>query len=192
MPKRIRASEIAQALNLDLCELFKLAKNDDLPIICSEAYEQFMLQDTFSYAEALLCEVTMQLSDDGGMPFADASALVANAGLIAFFAMPAGALPRSDDFWMGIARNRNTWGTTRRGSWPVTHFGQSEYWSSAHFAGTLEVITREIRDFFQREEIEHPDSDPARIFLTNVSAADRRLRHRAAKLGMAVVGGEFV
>lgn len=191
MSKRLRASEIARMLNLESSELFRLAKDHNAPIICSDTFEQFALQDTFSYADALLCEVAMQLSDDGGMSFADASFLVANAGLAGFFSLSIGMLSRSDDFWTGIARNRNTWGAAPRGSWQVTHFGPSEYWSSAHFAGTLEAITQEIEEYIRRIEIEHPDSDPARIFLTNVSAADRRLRRRAAKLGITVVGNEF-
>jgi hypothetical protein len=191
MSTRLRASEFARTLNLELSELFRLAKDQDAPILCSDTFEQFALQDTFSYADALLCEVSMQLSDDGGMSFADASILIANAGLAGFFSLPTGVLSRSNDFWTGIACNRNTWGAAPRGSWKVTHFGPSEYWSSAHFAGTLEAVTREIREYIEREEIEHPDTDPTRIFLTNVSAADRRLRRRAAKFGIAVVGNEF-
>jgi hypothetical protein len=68
----------------------------------------------------------------------------------------------------------------------VTTFGALEYWSSAHFSGGLSDINRDITDYISRDKRDHPDSDPARIILTNVSVADRRLRKRAASLGTQI------
>lgn len=78
-----------------------------------------------------------------------------------------------------------------RASFPVTLFGSAEYWSSAHFSGTLAHINRDIAEYVSSVESDHPDSDPARIILTNVSAADRRLRKRAAALNIRVAGTDF-
>ena len=163
--------------------MHELALKNEIPLTASESFRIFSNQDMFTYGDVLMIEVARQLHDDGGMPMADASKLVWNAGVAAGLEKSGGGV--SHDFWIAVVRHRNTWNpSTPRGSFPVTLFGASEYWSSAHFSGTLADINREIAEYVSTTERDHPDSDPARIVLTNASAADRRLRKRAAALGI--------
>jgi hypothetical protein len=183
MPKPLKASEIAPLFNWSLVHMHKLALKDEIPLVVSESFRIFSNQDAFTYGDVLGIEVARQLHDDGGMPLDDAAKLVWSAGVAVLWESSAKGAPR--DFWIAVVRHRNTWTPSRpRGSFPVTLFGPLEYWSSAHFSGLLADINRDIADYISRDERDHPDSDPARIILTNVSAADRRLRKRAADIGV--------
>lgn len=163
--------------------MHELALKDEIPLVVSESFRIFSNQDVFTYGDVLGIEVARQLHDDGGMPLADAAKLVWSAGVAVLWESLGKGSPK--DFWIAVVRHRNTWTpSTPRGSFPVTLFGALEYWSSAHFSGMLADINRDIADYVSRVERDHPDSDPARIILTNVSAADRRLRKRAAALGI--------
>ncbi len=129
------------------------------------------------YSDALAIEVARQLSDYAGLPLTDAMRAVTYTGAIEnYAARPADAV--AADFWVAIVGARNTWGSEQRGSVPVTTFGPGEFWSTAHFHGTFEQMTNAIKDFIARDGIDYPESDFARVFMTNVSAADRRLSKR--------------
>lgn len=145
----------------------------------------------YEYADALAIEVARQLHDAQGLPLSEALRIVSYCRSGQF------DRPKSDsniesDMWVAILGTRETWGASPRGSFPVTDFGQGEYWRTMHFAGTFDFVTAEIRAEVARDERLQPDSDPARIFFANVSAADRRLRRRAADLGIVVAGDDFV
>ncbi|TYO60794.1 hypothetical protein FXV83_41870 [Bradyrhizobium hipponense] len=177
---KFTAGDLASLFNWSLIRLHELACADELPIVVSESFRPFSHQDQFSYSDALMVEVARQMHDDGGISILAASKLVLNAGIGA---------PREDgaDHWIAIVRYRNTWGDSNpRGSIPVTEIGHDEYWSSSHFAGSLGEVTSAITAEIGRSAKEHPGSDPARIFLANVSTADRRLRNRAAALGLKI------
>jgi hypothetical protein len=182
MPTNLKALDIATLFNWSLARIFELASSDQLPIMISDASRFYSDQDRFTYPDALIIEVARQLQDDGGMPMAAASKLVWNAGI--------DVPPQSgDDYWIAIVRYRNTWGgSTPRGSIPVTEVGASEYWSSSHFSGSFAEVSKSIAEEIGNTATAHPDSDPARIFMANVSTADRRLRKRAAALGIQVSG----
>ncbi len=160
--------------------MHELALKNEIPLVVSESFRIFSNQDAFTYGDVLGIEVARQLHDAGGMPLADAAKFVLNAGVVG--SVEASSKGTSlNDIWIAVVRHRNTWNpSTPRGSFPVTLFGASEYWSSAHFSGAMADVNREIAEYVSSVERDHPDSDPARIILTNVSAADRRLRKRAA------------
>jgi hypothetical protein len=137
-----------------------------------------------SYPEALTIETARQLADKDGVPLAEAFRLIVYTMAVEnYLARPSNAAGTSD-FWLAVTASRNTWGDQPRGSWPVTGFGPTEYWAELHFTGSLGEVTGEIATWIGRDQVQHPDSDPARIILANVSAADRRLRKRAAELGI--------
>jgi hypothetical protein len=187
MPKPLKASEIAPLFNWSLVHMHELALKNEIPLVVSESYRVFSNQDAFTYGDVLGIEVARQLHDDGGMPMADAAKLVWSAGVAVLWESLGEGVP--NDLWIAVVRHRNTWTpSTPRGSFPVTLFGAVEYWSSAHFSGMLTDINRDIAVYVSATERDHPDSDPARIVLTNVSAADRRLRKRAAALGVRIAG----
>ncbi|MBN8976329.1 MAG: hypothetical protein J0I08_07615 [Rhizobiales bacterium] len=148
------------------------------------------LKRRFTYAVALEIEVARQLSDNSGVPISEALRLGVYTMAVQGYVNGASA-NTSGDFWMAVVASRNTWGKEPRGSWPVTGFGPKEYWAELHFSGSLGAIAGEISEWIGRDQINHPDSDPARIVMANVSAADRRLRKRATELGIKVVGNEF-
>lgn len=148
------------------------------------------LKRRFSYADALEIEVARQLSDNSGVPINEALRLGVYAMAVQAY-LDGGSAETRGDFWMAVVASRNTWGKSPRGSWPVTGFGPKEYWAELHFTGSLGAITGEISEWIGRDQANHPDSDPARIVMANVSTADRRLRKRAAELGIAIVGNEF-
>lgn len=162
--------------------MHELAMKEEIPLLASQSFRAFLEQDGFAFSDALMIEVARQLHDDGGMPMIDASRLALNAGGVAELARSSDF---SHDFWIAVVRHRNTWNpSTPRGSFPVTLFGEQEYWSSAHFSGRLSDINRDISDYVSRVQHDHPASDASRIVITNISTADRRLRQRAASLGI--------
>jgi hypothetical protein len=144
----------------------------------------------WDYSDALAVETARQFHDDSGLPFVEAARLISyTRAFPAYFeAVSAPNVPSktTSDFWIAVSASRNTWGSSPRGSWPLTGFGSGEYWAQMHFNGTLDDVMHEIKKWMLMDEALHPDSDPARIFLCNVSAADRRLRRRAADLGIDV------
>ena len=185
MSKTLNALQIAPLFNWSVVRLHELALNDEIPLIASESFRVFSHENTFTYRDILAIEVARQMHDDGGIPMTTASKLVQNAGVDA----------REDgaDYWIAIVRYRNTWGgSTDRGSLPVTDIGSGEYWSSAHFSGSFAEVSKSIADDIGTTARDDPDSNPARIFMANVSTADRRLRKRAISLGIQIAGNDFV
>ena len=145
----------------------------------------------YSFREAVAIEAARQIADDGGLSMENALRIT-GPNIAQFFEPRESHISKTlSDFWIGVARARNTWGAAPRGAFPVTGFGEGEYWSGVHFFGTLDRVVAEMRYWQQHDENEHPDSDPAAIFLSNVSAADRRLRKRAADLGIKIDENEF-
>lgn len=140
----------------------------------------------FSYLQVLAMETARQFSDDGGLPLRAASQIVANA-----------MAPFPDDgsdLWIGVVSNRNTGSVGHRYIYPATSFGGDEYWSSAHVAGSFDEVGAKLKDLIATEAELYPDSDPARILLVNVSAADRRLARRInalTDLHLTVIDREF-
>jgi len=135
----------------------------------------------YSFREALTIEAARQLTDDGGISMDNAIRIViSNVGRYFEDRNCAGGKTDSD-FWIGVTRARNTWDQNKeaRGAYPVTGFGAGEFWSGNHFAGTLAQVIAATQEWQRHDEQMYPDSDPAAIFLTNISAADRRLRNRA-------------
>jgi len=184
MSKTLSSLQIAPLFNWSEVRLHELALNDEIPLIASESFRVFSHENAFTYRDILAIEVVRQMHDDGGIPMTTASKLVQNAGIDA----------RADgaDHWIAIVRYRNTWGgSTDRSSLPVTETGPGEYWSSAHFSGSFAEVSKLIADDIGNTAKNDPDSDPARIFMANVSTADRRLRKRAAALGIQVAGNDF-
>lgn len=142
----------------------------------------------YQFADALTLEIARQLSDNSGLPLKEALRLIMYTMAVPSFPDAAAS---GEDFWLGVLSSRNTWGSQPRGSWPVTGFGPKEYWAEMHFAGLLSAVTAEISEWIARDTETYPDSDPARIIMTNVSAADRRLRKRASEMGISIAGNEF-
>lgn len=140
----------------------------------------------FSFLEALTFELARQMSDGSGVSTKEAFRLIGYTMAVESYLAEHLAASNRSDFWLAVCSCRNTWGKTPRGSWPVTAFGQKEYWSEMHYTGTLGKISGEIAESVGRDQAMHPDSDPARIIMANVSSADRRLRKRAAELGIAI------
>lgn len=138
----------------------------------------------FTFSDALAVEVARQLADKDGVPLTEAFRLIAYTNAIENYAARSYNGNGAPDFWLAVTGSRNTWGASRRGSVPVTGFGPKEYWAELHFTGSFGEVTGEIAIWIGRDQVQHPDSDPARIILANVSAADRRLRKRAAELGI--------
>jgi len=138
----------------------------------------------FAYGDALAIEVARQLADKDGVPLAEAVRLTSYTSAVDHYMARPYNGTGATDFWLAVTGSRNTWGDLPRGSWPVTGFGPKEYWAELHFTGSLGEITGEIATWIGRDQVQHPDSDPARIIFANVSAADRRLRKRAADLGI--------
>jgi hypothetical protein len=138
----------------------------------------------FTYLDALEIEVARQLADKDGVPLTEAVQLTSYTSAVGHYAQRSYNGTGAPDFWLAVTASRNTWGDHPRGSWPVTGFGPNEYWAELHFTGSFGEVTGEIAIWIGRDQVQHPDSDPARIILANVSAADRRLRKRAAELGI--------
>lgn len=138
----------------------------------------------FAYGDALAIEVARQLSDKDGVPIAEACRLVTYTIAVDNYAVRSYNGTGAPDFWLAVTGSRNSWGASRRGSVPVTSFGPGEYWAELHFTGSFGEVTGEIATWIGRDQVQYPDSDPARIIFANVSAADRRLRKRAADLGI--------
>lgn len=140
----------------------------------------------YTYADALAVEIARQLHDNSGVPMLEALRIVAYTGAVPRFFEHAAKQPHLakavTDFWAAITSARNTWGKTPRGKTPVTSFGPGEYWATMHFAGSFDHVAQQIKVSMAKEGIDYPDSDTARIFWVNASAADRRLRKRAADL----------
>ncbi|MCW5694555.1 MAG: hypothetical protein KIT48_19520 [Pseudolabrys sp.] len=138
----------------------------------------------YSYREALAIEAARQLTDDGGLSMESAMRIViSNIGR--YFEYRCSDSGKTDsDFWIGVTRARNTWDQAKepRGSYPVTSFGPGEFWSGNHYAGALAEVLTTTQEWQRHDEQMYPESDPAAIFLTNISAADRRLRQRAGDL----------
>lgn len=182
MPK-ITAAALGTLFGLSVHALYKAARADEIPITAAEPFVSFSEMRSFSYLDALMIELTRQLQDDGGIPAAVAAGFVWNAigHGIDDWSRPGSA---GNDHWIAMLRWRNTWFDGPRGSIPVTILGMKEYWSTAHFGGSLQTVQADIAEAIKSYSDDHPDSDAARIVMANVSAADRRLRKRAAEMGI--------
>ncbi len=137
------------------------------------------------YENALAFELARQLSDDGGISLPHAFVQVSYASAVEQFL----SADRDSDQWMAVMESRNDWGRDQRESYPsfpATSFGPGEYWSKARFFGSFGDVMIKIGARIYQESMETPEPDPARIILANVSAADRRLRKRAAELGISL------
>lgn len=181
---KIAASALSALFGLSAQALYKAARADELPVIVDDrSFLAFSTGQQFTHLDALMIELTRQLQDDGGISPAVASRFVWNSIGVGDWSANA----RRADHWIAMVRWRNTWGSAPRGSWPITLLGPKEYWSTAHFAGSFSAIQGEIAEAIETYSADHPDSDAARILMTNVSAADRRLRKRAAEMGIDLV-----
>jgi hypothetical protein len=143
----------------------------------------------FSYGDALAIEIARQLSDYCGLALPEALRVVFYTDAVGGYrnygvAHVAKALT---DFWAAIVGARNTLKTKGvRGSIEITGFGEEEFWSTSHFHGSFDQIVSGIKDMMTQDGFEYPDTDFSRVFMANVSAADRRLRQRARDLGIPV------
>ncbi len=175
-----------------LAELSQMTVEDVLRIVSDDSLTPKPVQFArlFSFSDALEIEIARQMNDNNGVPLNEAFRLSVYTAALASYGVH-NTSGSSQDFWMAVAASRNTWGTEPRGIWPITGFGPKEYWAELHFTGALGAITSEISEWIGRDRVQHPDSDPARIIMCNVSAADRRLRKRAADLGLKIVGANF-
>lgn len=139
----------------------------------------------FDFSDALEIEVARQMNDNSGVPLHEAFRLcVYTTAVKSYLAHKVSDQYLNQDYWLAVTAARNTWGSAPRGSWPITGFGPKEYWSEMHYTGTLGTIMGDITESIGRDQVHYPDSDPARIVMCNVSAADRRLRKRADELGL--------
>jgi len=133
----------------------------------------------YRYSDALAVEVARQLSENNGIcagpRMEEAIQFAAYAGAVAFY-LEDSAAPLSGDYWAAVVSTRNA----------APNATTAEYWSSMRFTGTLDQIMREISASLAREAADYPEAAPSRVFMVNVSAADRRLRKRAAALGIAL------
>lgn len=148
------------------------------------------LPGVFPASAPLKIEVARQLFDNSGLPLLESLRIVSYTGAVEHYDRydcKSALHDKAADFWAAIVGARNTWvGNDPRGSIEVTSFGSSEFWSTSHYKGSFGFVTGSIKDRLARETIDSPDSDAARVFMVNVSAADRRLRKRAADLGIVV------
>lgn len=147
----------------------------------------------FPVSAALKIEVARQLSDNSGLPLLESLRIVSYTGAVDHYDRydcKSALNDKAADLWMAIVGARNTWGgdEPRRGSIEVTNFGPTEFWSTAHYKGSFAFVTDSILERMTRESLDYPDADVARVFMANVSAADRRLRKRAAEFGIEIGG----
>ena len=138
-------------------------------------------KERFRFADALEIEVARQLHDDFGVPLTEGLRLAAYTMAVRSF-LDAQSADSSSDFWLAVTSTCNTWGNEPPGSWPITGFGPKEYWAEMHYVGSLGAIMGDILLSFGQDQVSYPDFYPARIVMTNVSAAYRRLRKRAHPL----------
>jgi len=184
---KISAAVIGTLFGVSVHALYKAAANEELPLDAGQSFLSFSETQSFTYHDALMIELTRQLHDDGGVSPVVASKFIWNS-IGSNYAHDHAA----SDRWIAMVRWRNTWGAAPRGSFPVTLFGPNEYWSTAHFAGSLQSVQADIAEAIDSYSDDITESDAARILMANVSAADRRLRKRAATLGVAVTAdGNF-
>lgn len=156
--------------------------------------------DRYSYGDALAVEIARQLNDDSGISSGpsvlESLRVVSYAGAVPLYFEYLSAAPHLakalTDFWLAVSSSRNSCDeSSRMESIRVTNFGPAEYWSNMHFAGSFSQVIEQVRQWMTRETTEYPDADPSRLFMANVSAADRRLRARAEEIGIRIVGNEF-
>lgn len=140
----------------------------------------------YGYSDVLAVEIARQLCDDTKMSLGESLRFVVYTGAVERFFATADSGSRfqvEKDFWVAVGDSRNFIGDSGRGNIPVTAFGLSEFWSTAHFAGTFPEITAAIHSRAIRESESFSGVDLARVTMVNVSAADRRLRARIDDLG---------
>lgn len=168
-----------------LAELHQMTTGDLLNIWNDPAPKAISFNSRYDLPAALEIEIARQMSDNSGIPLNEALRLsMYTMAVQSYFAQKSAGSGSSQDFWFAVTASRNTWGSAPRGMWPVTSFGPKEYWAEMHYSGSLGTIMGEISESVGRDQVQYPDSDPARIVMCNVSAADRRLRKRAAELGI--------
>lgn len=199
-----------RALTLSPIEAAAISRSVNWPLNLDAIYKR-----EYRYEDALAVEIARQLSDDtsasAGPSMSNSLSIVGYTGAVPDyldFASRERPLAKAlTDFWVAVASARHTWDDDApRGSFPVTAFGESEYWSSIRFTGTFDQITEAAKHWMTEETTRYAeasphiddDADPARIFLVNVSAAARRLEGRVNKtslgeeLGIKVVNRQFV
>ena len=154
----------------------------------------------FRYGDALAVEIARQLNDDTGVTsgpsILESLRIVSySAAVPLYFEYIAGQphlAKAMTDFWLAVSSARNSWGARPRGNTPeLTGFGSAEYWSNMHFTGSFDQVCVAVKQWMTKETTEYPDTDPGRVFMVNVSTADRRLRKRAKELQIGIVGDEF-
>jgi hypothetical protein len=176
-------ADLHQAAATDLSDIF----GDHSELKAIDAFKH-----RFDFPDALEIEIARQMSDKAGVPINEAFRLSMYTNAIpTYLACKNSDQGSRQDFWLAVVASRNTWVSEPRGSCPVTGFGLKEYWAEMHYTGSLGTIMGEISESIGRDQVLHPDADPARIFMANVSAADRRLRKRAAELGIKIAGNDF-
>lgn len=184
----------SQMTELDLARLLKTPHPDHKDMTLADMALPSALAAAYSYADALAVELARQLSDQYGLPLASALHFVGYTGAVEHYAVADKRYSperKGDyDFWVAVTGARNSWGDDARGSLSVTGFGVSEFWTTMHFHGTFDQVTAQIKSQILRDGIDYSDSDFARLFMANVSAADRRLQKRIGDLGLTDFGLE--
>lgn len=151
----------------------------------------------YVYADALTIEVANQISADGGVSLLVANDLIVmTCGVKRYQAATrAGSakLPdnKSDDFWIGVLKSRNSTTDENVRHPEISGLSDREHWSGAHASGSLASVIAELQRQITLDHELYPDADAARIFLVNISAADRRLQQRAARVGVRIYAGHF-
>lgn len=139
----------------------------------------------YAFNDALAIELARQLSEQSGLSLSSALRFVSYTGAVDHYASHLKQYPsdrKADcDFWAAMSTIRSTASGDTVPRAALTSFGSSEYWSSLHFHGTFDEVTSGLKSQMIRDAAIYPEADFARVFMTNVSAADRRLRERAFK-----------
>ena len=155
----------------------------------------------FCYGDALAVEIARQINDNTGItsgPSVLESLRIVSysAAVPLYFEYIAGQshlAKAMTDFWLAVSSARNSWGPGPRGNTPeLTSFGSAEYWSNMHFTGSFDQVCLAIKQWMTKETTEYTDTDPGRVFMVDISTADRRLRKRAGEMSIEIAGNSFV
>lgn len=165
-----------------LADLHQMTTENMLSVLNHPSPKSIGLKSRFEYDDALELEIARQMSDNFGVPMNEALRLsMYTMAVQTYIARCDRGSGSQQDFWLAVVGSRNTWGSAPRGTWPETGFGPKEYWAEMHYTGSLGEVMGEISAMIGRDQVQYPDSDPARIIMCNVSAAQRRLRKRAVE-----------
>lgn len=160
-----------------LAALLEMKLEDFRNIAWSSEFGVISVRRRYSLSEALTLEIARQLSELGGLPLSTAFTMILST---LGNPKPERLHDNEGDVWIGVMGSRIVSGDER---------GKI---AEAHFAGPLAKVSAKIATWIEHDQALYPNAYPARIFLTNVSTADRLLRRRAADLGINIRDNEFV